>query len=515
MKVLKWIFGKSKWLHKYLGLFIILFLIWSAISGIILNHPGLFSGVSVPGWMVPDQYQTENWNRSALIEMLFMKDNEEIGFAGGKKGIWKTMDGGRTFTRMSEGYTDSVYYGKVNDLLLLENDGEEPSLFSASFGGLWVCEPVVGKWSKIFPLKGNTDVKKVLNIGEKIILFTQSDAWESSTGKSSYDFKKIGLQREGENKVDKVSLVRLFFDLHGGHAWGIFGRILFDIIGLIIIFLSVSSFYVWYFPKKWKRKKKDTGKNKKSYGFFYKYHLKLGIWVAAILLLIGITAFFMRPPFLALIARGDIDVAFYPGSFPDNPWDKKIHSALHLKDKGQVMIEATDGVWIGDESMKGKFVKTRIPILVFVMGATVFEEHPDGGYIIGSFNGLYHMPGNGTAINKVSGKMVRFVSPVKPADKMISGYFRTPDGEEFITAFGQGLLPLEGAELKGRFAQPEELTKDKRLPLWNYMFELHNGRIFKDLIGNWYILIIPLGSFLFILIILTGIYDWIYTRFRK
>ena len=107
------------------------------------------------------------------------------------------------------------------------------------------------------------------------------------------------------------------------------------------------------------------------------------------------------------------------------------------------------------------------------------------------------------------------MSYFRPADKMISGYFRTPEGEEFITAFKQGIVPVKGAELKGRFELPEEIRIDNRLPLWNYMFELHNGRIFKDLIGEWYILIIPLGSFLFILITLTGIFDWIYTRFRK
>ncbi|MCK5219995.1 MAG: hypothetical protein KAR14_00310, partial [Candidatus Aminicenantes bacterium] len=231
--------------------------------------------------------------------------------------------------------------------------------------------------------------------------------------------------------------------------------------------------------------------------------------------LIGVTAFFMRPPFLAVIARGDIDVSLYPGPFPDNPWDKKIHSALYLKDKAKVLIEAEDGIWEGDETMTGEFRKTRIPILVFVMGATVFEEYPAGGFIVGSFNGLFHIPGDGRAIDIVSGKMVRFVSPVRPADKMISGYFRTPEGEEFITAFKQGIVPVKGSEMNGRFELPEEIRNDNRLPLWNYMFELHNGRLFRDLIGEWYILIIPLGSFLFILITLTGIFDWIYTRFRK
>jgi len=511
---LKWIFRKSKWLHKYIGLCMILFLIWSSLSGIILNHPGLFSGISVPGWLVPGQYRTENWNRSSLIELLFLESDPQTGFAGGKKGVWKTTDGGVTFERMTDGYPGSLYYGKVNDLLLTET-GPRTTLYAATFGGLWACDPAVGKWEKLFPSKGSRDVKKVLKIGERIVLFTPSAAWESVTGDGGSGFTRIGLKREGEEKAERVSLVRLFFDLHGGHAWGMAGRVLFDIIGLLIIFLSVSSFYIWYFPKKWKRNRGGRARQKKTHGWFYKYHLRLGIWAAVILLLIGGTAFFMRPPFLAVIAMGDMDASFYPGKFPDNPWDQKIHSALHLVERKQVMIEAADGMWIGDDSLKGEFRKTRAPVLVFVMGATVLEEYHEGGYIVGSFNGLYHISGRGPARDLVNGKPVRFVSPVRPAEKMISGYFRTPAGEEFIAAFEQGVVPLKGASLKGRFRQPEELTRDNRLPLWNYMFELHNGRIFKDLIGNGYILIIPIGSFLFVLITLTGIYDWIYTRFRK
>ena len=515
MKIVKWIFNKSKFLHKYIGLFIILFLIWSASSGIILNHPDLVSGVSVPGWLVPSQYETENWNRSSLIEMLYLNGDKKKAFIGGKKGVWKTTDGGKTFKKMSDGFTGSIYYGKVNDLLLLEDEDQVPKLFAAAFGGLWTCDTINEKWKKIFPESGNVEVKKILRINNRLIIFTPSEVWETSIGSTSFKFMKIDLKREGEEKAEKVSLVRLFFDLHGGHAWGIAGRIIFDIFGLLIIFLSISAFYMWYYPKKWKKKKKISVNNKSSLNFFYKYHLKLGIWLAFVFLLIGVTAFFMRPPFLAVIARGDIDVSLYPGPFPDNPWDKKIHSALYLKDKAKVLIEAEDGIWEGDETMTGEFRKTRIPILVFVMGATVFEEYPAGGFIVGSFNGLFHIPGDGRAIDIVSGKMVRFVSPVRPADKMISGYFRTPEGEEFITAFKQGIVPVKGSEMNGRFELPEEIRNDNRLPLWNYMFELHNGRLFRDLIGEWYILIIPLGSFLFILITLTGIFDWIYTRFRK
>jgi len=52
------------------------------------------------------------------------------------------------------------------------------------------------------------------------------------------------------------------------------------------------------------------------------------------------------------------------------------------------------------------------------------------------------------------------------------------------------------------------------MPLWNWLFEIHNGRFFKDLIGEWYILIVPLGSLLFVLITLSGVYDWIHIRIR-
>lgn len=46
-------------------------------------------------------------------------------------------------------------------------------------------------------------------------------------------------------------------------------------------------------------------------------------------------------------------------------------------------------------------------------------------------------------------------------------------------------------------------------------FEIHNGRFFKDWIGGFYILIIPLGSLLYVLIILSGVYDWFYIKVLK
>jgi len=36
---MKRFFHISRWLHKYVGLLLILFLMWMSISGVLMNHP--------------------------------------------------------------------------------------------------------------------------------------------------------------------------------------------------------------------------------------------------------------------------------------------------------------------------------------------------------------------------------------------------------------------------------------------------------------------------------------------
>jgi hypothetical protein len=225
----------------------------------------------------------------------------------------------------------------------------------------------------------------------------------------------------------------------------------------------------------------------------------------------------MRPPPLALIATGSVNDFWYPGSLPHNPWDEKIQNALFDSVTNRIIIEATDGFWTGPVSLSRPFHRIDFPAPVFVMGATVFEPYGKGGFLVGSFNGLFHWKrSTGNVIDMLTGsKLSEDVSPVMPADSMVTGYFKTPGGDEFITTHEQGLLPLGNAPA-ARFKMPEQMRSNYRMPLWNFMFEIHNGRIFKDLIGGIYILIAPLGSVLFLLITVSGVYDWLYLKiFRK
>ena len=59
---------------------------------------------------------------------------------------------------------------------------------------------------------------------------------------------------------------------------------------------------------------------------------------------------------------------------------------------------------------------------------------------------------------------------------------------------------------------PDEMIRRHRLSLWNWMFELHNSRIFRGAIGPLSLLIPPLGSLFFAMLTLTGIWDWLWMR---
>jgi len=233
------------------------------------------------------------------------------------------------------------------------------------------------------------------------------------------------------------------------------------------------------------------------------------------LLVIAGTGLFMRPPLLAALVDGAISAAWYPGPFPDNPWHEKIHNALHDASRDEIVVQTKDGAWTGPSDFSGPFTKSEMTAPVFVMGATVFEGR-NPGYLVGSFGGLYfYDTTRQMTIDVFTGNEVRLASSLRPAPLMVTGYFETPEGEPFLTTYREGLMPLGKTRRDGRFALPTEMTAGYRMPLWNFLFELHNGRIFEGVIGSWYILIVPLGAVLLLLITLSGVVDWLYIKLPR
>lgn len=59
---------------------------------------------------------------------------------------------------------------------------------------------------------------------------------------------------------------------------------------------------------------------------------------------------------------------------------------------------------------------------------------------------------------------------------------------------------------------PDELKQGYRMPLWSFLFEVHNGRILRDWLSSHYYLISFLGALSLLLITFTGLFDWAYRK---
>lgn len=508
-----WLFRKSKWLHKFAGLVLIIFLMWMSISGILMNHPDMIAGYSVPQWLLPSDYHIKNWNRSAMTRLVYSPSDSMLAFGCGKSGIWKSEDGGRTFSAFMEGLPKSRLYRKSYDLFIL--DGKQQQLFAATNGGLYICNLPDSRWQQLIPGNHDESFLRIQQVKNQLLIFSNSHIYKADLNAPDLKFTQLEVQRNEPQR--QVSLVRLFFDVHYGKAWGLPGLLFFDLIGLIIFFLSISAFYAWYFPKKRRREqqKKKPGKRRERlfYKYLFKYHLKIGVAAAFFMAIVAGTGLFMRPPLLAALADGWIPASAYPGFLEENPWDRKIHNAMYDAIEDRILIEAEDGLWSGPSDFSRAFEKTTLKVPIFVMGATVLQTYAQHDLLIGSFSGLFHWQRqSGEAYSLRNGVKVTDTKTLRPSKFMVTGYLRTYDGREFMNTHEQGIIPINDSKRGDFFQQPAELMSGYRMPLWNYLFEIHNARIFETWIGAFHILVIPLGSMLFLLVIFSGVFDWFYLK---
>jgi len=519
--MLKRIFHLSRWFHKNIGLLLILYGILMGVSGIFVNHPDWIAGLSVHRSLVPPQYHPEDFDHGTLSQVVYSNRDQNKAYLAGSEGVWATDDGGYTFQQMQNGFPESRAHRLTNAIHL--HEGRINRLIAGTETGLFICDPAEQHWSHI-PLGGEIEpVRSILKVNDTILVFTKSAIWQCVPDKADdqyWQFNHINSTRliTEDSEAHNVSLILFFFDLHPGKLFGLAGELLFDLIGIIIVLLCLSAFYVWYYPKRSKKQRKtnsalsaNTGFAHSLFRFLFKYHLKIGIWVTPILLIMSATGLFMRPPLLMIPALMTVPASVYPGHPAVESFNERIVRAVHDHANQRIIIEATDGFWATpDDDLSHPFEEIDWPIPIHVMGSTILDTDEKGNLIAGSFSGGFRYERETEkVIDLITDQEAHDVSTMRSAENMVTGYFTTPQGERFITTYHDGLIPLTYAQQNGRFEMPEAMTDQYRMPLWNYMFELHNGRFFRDWIGGWYILVPILGSFLFLVLTITGLFDWL------
>jgi hypothetical protein len=508
--------------HKWIGLVGLVFFVLMALSGIGLNHPDLIEGFDLPRKSLPGDYEYRDWNRVSLRGVVARPGPAASasangagkpvpGFIFGEAGVWD-LRGGGVPTDFNEGLPTSYYRRDVRALLLLER---ENTLLAGTRGGLYRRRlgPPGETWRKVeLPENGQGAVSVValVAVPDGVVALTRSNLYRAAT--PTLEFKEVALSRTDDDEREE-SLFRLIFEVHGGGAWGLPGRLVVDLVGLTIIFFSVTGGWFW-----WRRKRKTLarGRSGRLVRKGLKLHIRAGAWLALPILVVALTGAFERPPLLIFIADATYPASFRITPHAQSPWHDKLRKALYDPVRDVLVISTADGYYVTGQASLASGEARLHPMRggppVSVMGATVFERLDDGSIVVGSMSGLYMW-------NRSSHLMFDLYTGGAPKGR------GRPVGERKIMGCYSLFEPLVCADYdagltdrQGRVSgppMPEELKDGGRISLWHFLFELHNGRLLSFLLGWWTWIVVPILGLALAFEVLSGLWERFGPRKRQ
>ncbi|HDP55265.1 MAG TPA: PepSY domain-containing protein, partial [Bacteroidetes bacterium] len=161
-------------------------------------------------------------------------------------------------------------------------------------------------------------------------------------------------------KEKRISLFKTIWVIHSGEIWGDAGKLIVDMGGLAMIFLSVTGLFYFFAPKLLKRigqrislKRRIKRANKWS----FKWHLKLGIIASIILLLAMLTGMFLRPPLLIPIANKTVKAIKWSKLDNTNFWDDNLRDIAYDSQRGFFMLATAEGIYALSPNLKEPPVK--------------------------------------------------------------------------------------------------------------------------------------------------------------
>ncbi|HEY3373318.1 MAG TPA: PepSY-associated TM helix domain-containing protein [Prolixibacteraceae bacterium] len=513
------ILRKLRKFHKWPGIVITLFVILFCISGILMNHRSLISGIDLKRSVLPKDYSYQNWNKAAVKSVCQLSEDSALVY--GNIGIWLTTDHFKTFQDWNAGFPKGIDNRKISKLLKTP-DGK---LYAGTFFGLFQYSKQLGEWQKIQLPVSEERITDLILKHDELLVQTRSLLLTSSDGKSFHPL--VLPPPEGYN--GKASLFKTLWLLHSGELWGIAGILLVDLFGLSILLISLTGLMHFIFPKWLKRRRARGSRDLQSQpnpqksntsliaarNFNLQWHNRLGWIFLPFLLFVTITGMFLRPPLLIAIASSVVSPI--PGTVlsSSNPWYDKLRRVLYDDKQHLFLFSTNDGLFIINENLEGPMLQPMSQPPVSVMGCNVLEKTAPGAYLVGSFNGLFLWnPSTGQVMDDLSGSPYEAPQTLGPpiSKDMIDGWFADPSGHEFYFDYNLGVLPIRHNLSFG--AMSPEIVHKSPISLWNLSLEVHTGRIFEPLLGMFYILYVPIAGICILVVLLSGFFIW-WIGYRK
>lgn len=458
--------------HKWSGIVAAVLLLVFCVSGVILNHRSLVADSDVSRRWLPSRYEYRNWNGGLLRGTMTHPDGRILIY--GANGVWSTDSAADAVVDFNHGLPMAADRRQVRALATRGSD-----VFALTPEAIYILNK--DKWLRLdADIEDNERLSDMAVRGDTLVVIGRSNLYVST--EASEPFRKIELPA-AEGLDGKVTLFRTVWMLHSGELFGLAGKIVVDLIAVILVLLAITGLIIWLLPKDIRRRireHKSSNGESKVLRFNMHTHLKVGSATIVLTMLIAITGWCLRPPVMIPLALTRTHPMPGTGLDSGNPWHDRLRMMRYDDAAGDWLISTSEGFFslVGLEAAVPRKVESAPP--VSVMGLNVWERGADGSWLCGSFSGMFRWDRQaGTVNDYFSGETVREVSGPPFGKYAAAGY-----SKEFGTL-------AEYYEGTPDIPQPDELSQ-LPMSLWGVALEAHSGRLFIGAIAT-YIFIFMAG----------------------
>lgn len=540
MARLKYNFTWKKY-HRWLGLVLSVFMLVFCVSGIILNHREAFSGCEVSRKWLPASYHIKNFNNGVVKGTVVKKsaahslssENCDSVLAYGCAGVFLTDSRLSTWQDFNAGLPESIDERNVRHVV----KAKDGSLWCAALRDVYRYDENSHRWKKV-ELPGNEE--RIMDVAlakdsMTVVALTRSRVFTIVPFVQYGEIVKIGKSSSETYRVEskiipapkkyepKTTLFKLVWHLHSGEFFGLPGKLVVDAIALVLIVLSITGILLFILPYGIRRAKKLAAKARmkrlgKQFAWNMKWHNKIGYVTIVLTLWIAITGMCLRPPLMVPLVLSKLPQAVGEDG---NVWQDKLRAIRWDAVQGDWLVSTSEGFLRVDEdfSQAPKMLPDDECPKLSPMGVTVWESDGKGGWIVGSFRGIYRWNPVNHSLNQIldyfTGKPSEETSMIPISDNLVCGYSEDflggkPLGFDFAKgvedAKGQAVALCNDEPKKSRNEESmsDLICETAPMSLWNVALELHVGRCYSPFLGPLSDLFVFLSGLLITLVLLSG-----------
>lgn len=557
MARLKYNFTWKKY-HRWLGLVLSVFMLVFCVSGIILNHREVFSGCEVSRKWLPASYHVKNFNNGVVKgtvvknqktasdsteQSLAVEKNPSVHanssespdsvLVYGCAGVFLTDSRLSTWQDFNAGLPESIDERNVRHVV----KAKDGSLWCAALRDVYRYDENSHRWKKV-ELPGNEE--RIMDVAlakdsMTVVALTRSRVFTIVPFVQYGEIVKIGKSSSETYRVEskiipapkkyepKTTLFKLVWHLHSGEFFGLPGKLVVDAIALVLIVLSITGILLFILPYGIRRAKKLAAKARmkrlgKQFAWNMKWHNKIGYVTIVLTLWIAITGMCLRPPLMVPLVLSKLPQAVGEGG---NVWQDKLRAIRWDAVQGDWLVSTSEGFLRVDEdfSQAPKMLPDDECPKLSPMGVTVWESDGKGGWIVGSFRGIYRWNPVNHSLNQIldyfTGKPSEETSMIPISDNLVCGYSEDfLGGKPLVFDFAKGVEDAKGQAValcndEPKTSRNEESMSDlicetAPMSLWNVALELHVGRCYSPFLGPLSDLFVFLSGLLITLVLLSG-----------